>query len=187
MNARSLHLLAAAMLATATASPGGEAETGELFSPSVHQADRYQHIWKKSPFVTETPVVQQSGGLAERFALTGIAMLQNQPVIFVLDRQSLSRSVITKEPNPSGLALVSVQTNTDPKQSQATIRLGSEQALIHYDLAALQNVNQNPEAAAAKTTAANPAAETLQAQAGTNAAPSRVRVIQRPRPIKLSN
>lgn len=123
--------------------PAGEAE--EIFNPASHHVQRYQHIWEKSPFVTEAPAVQETGGLSQRFALTGVATLRDQPVIFVLDRSSLSRLVLTTTPNPQGLALVSVDSPSDPKQSRAIIRLGTEQGVIRYDLAALQSVNPSSE------------------------------------------
>ncbi|MEI6337372.1 MAG: hypothetical protein WCQ57_02165 [Verrucomicrobiota bacterium] len=157
-------------------------DAGEAFNPAVHPAQRYQHIWEKSPFVTAAPVVQESGGLAQRFALTGVASVQNQPVIFVLDRQSLSRLVVTGVRNQQGLELVSVENQTDPEQSRATIRLGMEQTVIRYDVAALQGVNplsENPKPAPAD-------AAVTSMQAAPKPAPRGVRVITR-KPINLTN
>lgn len=120
----------------------GEAEA---FAPQSHALDRYRHIWEKSPFVAETPVAKQSAGLEQRFVLTGVASLSDKPMIFVLDRTSLTRMVVSAERNAQGVQLVSVESNHDPKQAAATIRLGAEQATIRYDVAALQNINAAPE------------------------------------------
>jgi len=174
-------LIRTIVFATALGPFSWAGDPAAAFNPATHPVERYQHIWEKSPFVTEAPVVRESGGLAQRFLLTGVASLQNQPVIFVLDRQSLSRLVVTGVRNQQGLELVSVESQTDPKQSCATIRLGTEQAVIRYDPAALQGVNQLPETQ--KTTGAGPAT----APAPANAAPRAVKVIKRSKPINLAN
>jgi hypothetical protein len=161
----------------------------DSFAPQVHGPERYRQIWEKSPFIAAAPISATSGGLADRFVLTGMASLLNRPVIFVLDRKGLSRQMVTKEPNFEGVVLVSVEEKTDPKESRATIRLGSEQAVIRYDLAALQGVNQNTEGAPGGNPAAPTQTSTVsnQAQAGANPVPRPIRVFRRPSPIKLTN
>ncbi len=185
MSTRLLPVISSAVVMALSGQILPAAESEGAFKPAAHPVERYQHIWEKSPFVTEAPVIQESGGLAQRFALTGVASLQNQPMVFVLDRQSLSRLVVTSVRNQQGLELVSVEGQGDPKQSTAIIRLGTEQAVIRYDLAALQSVNPSPEnpspaAAPQPVEAAVPQTRT------TNSPPRALRVIRRSKPINLT-
>jgi hypothetical protein len=122
------------------------AHGGEEFAPKPFGIERYEHIWQQSPFVVETPVVQQSAGLEQRFALTGVASLNAAPVIFVLDRQSLSRIIVTQGKNAQNIELVSVETNPDPRKASAIIKVGAEQGVIRYDPGALQTTGQTPDA-----------------------------------------
>lgn len=126
-------------------SPSATWAAGEEFAPQPFKIDRYQHIWEQSPFVVETPAVQQSAGLEQRFALTGVASLNSAPVIFVLDRQSLSRIIVSHEKNVQNIELVSVESNPDPRKASATIKVGTEQGVIHYDPGALQTVGQTAD------------------------------------------
>lgn len=161
-----------------------EAAPKPAFAPENRDVDRYRHIWEKSPFVTETKVVQQTGALSERFILTGVASLQDEPVIFVLDRKSLVRLMVTKEPNADGLSLISVQRVEDPKQAMATIQLASEQGVIKYDTVAMTAVNQGGNAEA-KPGSGQPVASAEQNP--TNTVPGASRTIRRIRPIKITN
>jgi len=125
----------------------GTCGAAEPFAPDCYPLDRYEHIWSKSPFVVEAPVVQQSDGLEKRFALTGIASAGGNPLIFVFDRQSLSRIVVQAgEPNSAQLELVSVSPDMDLHKSSAVVRLGAQQATISYDAAMLANINQDNSA-----------------------------------------
>lgn len=103
------------------------------FTPAKHAIGRYEHIWKRSPFVVETKLIEESAGLAQRFALTGVAVVDGDPVAFLLDRGSLSRMIVGKGNSPQGLELVSVDQQTNAKNSSAVIRLGSEQASLRFE------------------------------------------------------
>jgi len=176
-------------LLTALTGPGGPLSAAEPagdnpFDPATVPVERYRAMWEKSPFVAETSAAPKSGGLAERYVLAGMASIQNEPVIFVLDRQSLSRLVVTRTPNPDGLALVSLDDGSAPKLARVTIRLGDEQGVIRYDPAALDSVNQ------AQTAATNVPVPSETAQAaieGKTPPPRGSRIIIRKKKINLSN
>lgn len=107
------------------------------FSPKPLQIDRYEHIWQQSPFVVETPIAQQSAGLEQQYFLTGIASLNSAPVVFLFDRKSLSRVMVTPDNPAQGIQIVSVDSNPDPQKASVTIKVDQEQAIIHYDASAL--------------------------------------------------
>lgn len=144
------------------------------FAPE-HPLSRYQAIWERSPFVVQTAVLESSP-LAQRFVLTAVTMLGDQPMIFVLDRKTLQRISLTTEASADGAVLLSVVSNSDPKLVRANIRVGREEGSIGYDLEALQAVNQ---AAAAP----NPSESPAQAAAQSPKPPARI--IRRP-PINLA-
>ncbi len=118
------------------------AEPQAGFSPAVHDVSRYEQIWKKSPFIQETQIIQPSDGLEKRFALTGIAKIGERAVVSLLDRTSLRPVMVTLGQPTAGVELVSIAPESDPKLSTATIRVGSEQAVIRYDAASLANAGQ---------------------------------------------
>ena len=164
----------------------------ETFNPQPLELQRYEHIWKQSPFVVETPVVQKSDGLEQRFVLTGMASMNSVPVIFLLDRQSLSRIMVVSggKDNPQDIQLVSLQTNPDPRLASATIRKGSEQGTVRYDPAALQVAAASPPAkpgtpAEPASSPPVPAASPVAGSTPAPAAPVPVKFIRRP-PINLT-
>ncbi len=113
-------------------------EAAEIFSPQTYEISRYEHIWEQSPFIVETQVVTQSDGLEKRYSLTGLGKVGDEAIAFLLDRNSQERfSVAVGETPESGVEVISIELDRDPRQSTATIRVGSEQASIGYDPAAL--------------------------------------------------
>jgi len=173
------------LLALFAAGGGGlraqEAPAAVGFAPETYDISRYEHIWKQSPFYLETTVMKVSDGLEKRFALTGIAKVGGKPMAFLLDRSSQLTIAVSPEANKEGLELLSILQNPDPRHSNATIRLGNEQAVIQFDPATLATtgaggaVNVPQEQQEASVANGNPA----------NGSPPRpVRVIRRA-PIRL--
>ena len=56
---------------------------------------RYEPLWQRSPFQLESvaPPVE-SAGLAQRFALTGIAEINGEPMAFVMERATQNRLMV---------------------------------------------------------------------------------------------
>jgi hypothetical protein len=156
----------------------GGGESG--YAPQTRDVDRYRLIWERSPFVVGQPA-PASEGSAGRFALTGMAALQDEPVVFVLDRKSLSRVMVTREPNSMGMSLVSVQRDADPLKSEAIIRVGPEQIRIAYDPEAMKTPDVSPALPSQQTVSAN------EASAPASGVPRPARTIRRPTTIKLTN
>jgi len=109
------------------------AEDEPPFQPETYPLERYQPIWERSPFVVETKIVDESAGLAQRFALTGVAMMAGAPVAFLLDRSSLARIMVTPGRDSQGIELLSVDQQSDVRNSSAVIKLGAEQASLRFD------------------------------------------------------
>lgn len=154
MNAR---LPAFVALLAGLVSTGLAADAGKgAFAPPTYPADRYAVIWKRSPFIVETVAVQQSAGLATKYSLVGMATLDNQPVVFLLDRNAndpaKARILISKaHPSPAQIAarleLVSISLDRDPRKSSVVVKQGSDQAALPFDVSSLPATGPAPATA----------------------------------------
>lgn len=105
--------------------------------PPAFPLSRYEPLWKRSPFQLESvapPVASE--GLAQRYALTGIAEINGDPIAFLLERATQTRHMIDRQEDPSGLSLLSVDVAKNYTESTVTVRVGSEVGVIKFDTAA---------------------------------------------------
>lgn len=96
---------------------------------------RYEALWKRSPFQLESvaPPVE-SAGLAQRYALTGLAEVGGEPIAFLMERSTQQRMMIKQGASEGGLTLVQVDVATDKySNSTATIRQGAEVGVVKFD------------------------------------------------------
>jgi hypothetical protein len=113
-----------------------EAAPTEDIVPPPFPISRYEELWKKSPFQLESvaPPVE-SAGLAQRYALTGIAEISGEPIAFIMERATQRRIMVRKDGSGSGdLALV--QIDVAPKKyddSTVTLRQGAEVGVVKFD------------------------------------------------------
>ena len=115
------------------AAPAAEPED-DLVPPPFPLA-RYEVLWKRSPFQLESvaPPVE-SAGLAQRYALTGLAEVGGEPIAFIMERSTQQRMMIKKGASEGGLTLVQVDVATDKyANSTATIRQGAEVGVVKFD------------------------------------------------------
>jgi hypothetical protein len=124
------------------------------FEPKTHGIQRYEAIWKRSPFIVETVVVKTSVGLAGRFSLVGIVTVGGKPKAFLVDK-TVSDPVknrllvsVGEASRDSGVELVSVNMDADPRKSSAVIKQGGQQATLTFDASSLapQGANMIPSA-----------------------------------------
>lgn len=171
------------------------------WAPSQSRLEKYEHIWKSSPFIVATEVTPGAESLAQRYALTGFALVNDRDVVFVYDRKSLARFSISRESEVNGLKLVAFDRKGGLEQSSATVRSNNtEMVEIRYDAAL--NVGGEPQPNAqipAGVRPGHPAAalagrENVQvaqpppsqvAGGGTPQQPRPVKIIRRNKPIAL--
>jgi len=133
----------AASLAFAVAPSGFPAEAAASFTPESHGIDRYEMIWKRSPFIVETVAVKTSVGLAGRFSLVGIITVGGKPKAFLVDKtvsDPVKNRVLVSvgdASKDSGVELVSVNLDTDVRKSSAVIKQGGQQATLAFDASSL--------------------------------------------------
>ncbi|MDD5200378.1 MAG: hypothetical protein PHC88_11320 [Terrimicrobiaceae bacterium] len=136
-------LVPAALLALGLGRAGIAADAGQpAFAPRSYGIQRYEVIWKRSPFIVETVAVPQSMGLAAKYSLVGIASISNQPVAFLVDNTNLdagkNRLVVSKgQTSREGIEIVSITMDGDPRKSSITIRQGGQQASLVFAPASL--------------------------------------------------
>lgn len=131
--------------------------------PANHDVQRFEPIWKRSPFVAVSNVAA-SEGIAGRFAVTGFAKLGQSDIVFVFDRKELRRFAIAKEAPVDGLELLSVAEGGRPEDFKARIRSGGESADICFD-ASLAASAEPPGEKRAPAAASRAAGSGMQAEA----------------------
>lgn len=116
-------LLAAAAITLATASEGDPWAQPREFS-------KFQFLMDRSPF--SLPTAEESSPLADRFTLTGAVAFDGDALVFVLDKTTQERHMLSKTPNKQSMSLVEYLPNPDPRQMRATIRVEGQIATISY-------------------------------------------------------
>ena len=109
-----------------------EAESGVV--PPAFPLSRYGQLWERSPFQLESvaPPVE-SAGLAQRFALTGIAEINGEPIAFVMERATQRRLMVRKDSTDGDVSLVQVDVQQKYNDSTATLRQGAEVGVVRFD------------------------------------------------------
>lgn len=117
----------------------GDSDGDDGIVPKPYPLSRYVGLWKNSPFQMESIAPpEQSEGLAQRFVLGGILRENGEPVVWIRERATQESFKLSRNAtNNIGLSLVQIDENKE-KQSDATatIRLGNEQGVIKFDVAA---------------------------------------------------
>ncbi len=114
----------------------------ETFAPAISGISRYEQIWKRSPFIQETPPIPPLP-LSAKFALVGIVSLQGRPVAFLIDRRETdparSRFMIFLEQRDTAHDLQLLSVSLDPVIQKSTVKIqrGAEQATLAWDPAVL--------------------------------------------------
>lgn len=119
-----------------SAAPGdAPAESGVV--AGAFPLSRYETLWERSPFQLESvaPPVE-SAGLSQRFALTGLAAINGEPIAFLMDRATQNRLMVRKDGSEGGVSLVQVDVQKKYTDSTATVRQGAEVGVIRFDASA---------------------------------------------------
>lgn len=117
--------------------PAAEPGAGDDVVLAAFPLSRYEQLWERSPFQLESvaPPVE-SAGLAQRFALTGIAEINGEPIAFVMERATQRRLMLRKDSTEGDISLVQVDVQQKYNDSTATLRQGAEVGVVRFDAAA---------------------------------------------------
>ncbi|MDX2080799.1 MAG: hypothetical protein SFU53_08445 [Terrimicrobiaceae bacterium] len=114
--------LAPGLLLAAEQTPERWAQPRELSS--------FQFLLERSPF--SLPTAEESSPLADRYAVTGAVSINGEPLVFVMDRNTQERHMISKTTPKADVNLVEFLPDPDPKRMRATIRVNGEIATLSY-------------------------------------------------------
>ena len=120
------------------AGAGSAPESGEAVGLlPAFPLSRYETLWERSPFQLESvaPPVE-SAGLSQRYALTGLAAINGEPIAFLMERATQNRLMVKKDSEANGLSLVQVDVQQKYTDSSATVRQGSEIGVLRFDATA---------------------------------------------------
>ncbi len=119
---------------------GAVAEEADLDDDLVAPAfplSRYEMLWERSPFQLESIAPpEMSEGLAQRYALTGIAEINSEPIVFVMERATQNRVMVRTDAGEGELSLVQVDVQAKYGESTATVRSGAEVGVVKFDATA---------------------------------------------------
>lgn len=91
---------------------------------------QFKVLLDRSPF--SLPTAEESSPLADRFTLTGAVAFDGEPVVFVLDKTTQERHMLSKKPNKLNMGLVEYLPDPDPRHMRATIKVDGQVATISF-------------------------------------------------------
>ncbi|MEI8293235.1 MAG: hypothetical protein WCG66_04485 [bacterium] len=92
--------------------------------------EKFQVLLNRSPF--SLPTAEEAAPAADRFFLTGAATINNEPVVFVLDKNSQTRHMLCRTADSSNNQLLDYKPEADPKNMSARIRLDGQEMTVRY-------------------------------------------------------
>jgi len=118
--------LPAAAMANAT-----NFESAPWLRPRV--IENFKSLMDRSPF--SLPTAEETAGVADRFFLTGMATIDEKPVVFVFDKNTQNRLMLSKlegSENQSRDMLLEVFQSPDPKNLRASVQIEGQRTEIRF-------------------------------------------------------
>ncbi len=139
--------------------------------PRGYSPDRYEPLWKKSPFTLSSVAEEVQGGFARNLALTGILKIGQKNYVSVFDKESKQRFFLSSEPGAEGIQVEKLETGNELKDVVVTLKKGGEVSTLGYDMSFLKQTHSQ----AAPQMPVMPVV-----------APNRIQLGHPPRPLKSS-
>lgn len=92
--------------------------------------EKFQVLLNRSPF--SLPTAEESAPAADRFFLTGAATINNDAVVFILDKNTQVRHMLGAKPDAANNQLLDYKPDADPKNMSARIRIEGQETTIRY-------------------------------------------------------
>lgn len=95
--------------------------------------ENFKSLLERSPF--SLPTAEESTPVADRFFLTGVATINEQPVVFVFDKNTQNRLMLGKFEGPENQAkdrLIELFQDPDPKNMRASVQIEGQRAEIRF-------------------------------------------------------
>jgi hypothetical protein len=112
--------------------PGlGRAE--EALIMEGYSPDRYQALWKKSPFTLSSITEEVQGGFAQNLALAGILKIGKRQYVSVYDKETKKRLFLSSEAEEEGILVEKIEFANDLDKVTVTLKKGAEISTLRYD------------------------------------------------------
>ena len=95
--------------------------------------ENFKSLMDRSPF--SLPTAEETAGVADRFFLTGMATIDEKPVVFVFDKNTQNRLMLSKlegSENQSRDMLLEVFQSPDPKNLRASVQIEGQRTEIRF-------------------------------------------------------
>lgn len=92
--------------------------------------EKFQILLDRSPF--SLPTAEESAPMAERFSITGSATINEEPVVFIVDKNTQNRLMLGKNPDASGNVLLEYLPDLNPQKMKASIRIDGQVTTVAY-------------------------------------------------------
>jgi hypothetical protein len=105
----------------------------ELVWPESPSVERYQPIWTRSPFTVSsaTPEEVASG----KWVLVGLALSPDDPMVFILNRETQERRIITSSSTDKDFSIDSIDQQSDYLKSSVRLKTPTELITVRFDAA----------------------------------------------------
>jgi len=120
------------------------ASAGEATIPQGHPVERYERIWKKSPFtvasvLNETPA--DTSTFTDNLTLVGLVTIGGKPLATVVANDSQETTLVDADtPNAAGLQVVSYINDLDSSKVQVVLKKGDSTGTLRF------NISETPAA-----------------------------------------
>lgn len=94
--------------------------------PASLQKERYEELWMNSPFT-------RSLNVAANYVMTGMALIDNKPIVTVRNTATGERFSLSTEPNAMGWRLLNIRPNANPRNIVARIQAGEDEITVRFD------------------------------------------------------
>lgn len=106
--------------------------------PASYPVERYEPIWKKSPFTLSSATPEASGTFTDNIALVGIFKNRGEIYAAILDKTTQKRELISSKPNEKGIRVCQVDSSDERSKVSVILEKNGEKATLHYDINFLQ-------------------------------------------------
>ncbi|MBU6182410.1 MAG: hypothetical protein KGR46_06335 [Verrucomicrobia bacterium] len=130
MNRRHSTISLAALLVSSAVLHAEPAENPAAPWLTPRSMDNFRVLLDRSPF--SLPTAEEAAPEADRYFLTGAATINDEPVVFVFDKNTQVRHMLGRTPNASNDRLVEYTPAMTPKDMRARVRIGGVEFAVNY-------------------------------------------------------
>jgi hypothetical protein len=118
------------ILAVATLTQSSASEQADELWLQPRSMEKFQVLLDRSPF--SLPTAEESAPAAERYSITGAATINQEPFVFIVDKNTQSRLMLGKNPDPAGNVLLDYLPDLNPQKMKASIRIDGQVTTVAY-------------------------------------------------------